>query len=471
MAAPNSTKKPLTAIRINALKPNQTLVDTGANAGLRVICGKKGVKTFFYRFRSPIDNKLKQLSLGFLVVPKDEDLRPALGKKLLTLNSARGILSQLKLQRKSGICPATQAKEDAARAAQANQSKFTISELVEAYLSKKVEDHPRIDTKGILTREIIKGSRSTTKGQKETRRTLENVTKTQFGDRIAQDVTHIDIQNLINGLLAAGTPVQAGRVLNELKLAYNFCIGTPDPKVGVIAENWKHYLPHDTVNPCIQALTFFSDKKIKLSAGKKTRNLNDAEIVTLLKWLPTSKFTPICKHTLWLTLYTGLRSGEVMTARKSDFNLEKGTWFIPQGKGVERTVQLSYQAVNYLKPLIDNPVNVTPFLLPSQRTGLPQQQKQLSEQAWLVKSKGGMPDIPHWTAHDLRRSCRTGLSKLGCPSEVGEAVLGHTKGGIEGVYNLYEYETECKVWLQKWADHIDVLMGKVSNVISISREA
>ena len=429
------------------------------------------IKTFFYRYRSPVDGKLKQISLGFFTAPIYEDLEPVLGKKLLTLNSARSTLANLKLQRKAGVCPATQAKEDAEQASQVSQSKLTIREMVEAYLSKKVEGHPQIDKNGIITGKTIKGSRSTIKGQKETRRTLENVSKTNFGDRIAQDVTHIDIQNLINGLLAAGTPVQAGRVLNELKLAYIFCIGTPDPKVGVIAENWKHYLPHDTVNPCIQALTFFSDKKIKLSAGKKTRNLSDAEIVTLLKWLPASKFTPICKHVLWLVLYTGLRSGEVMTARKSDFNLEKGTWFIPQGKGVERTVQLSYQAVNYLKPLIANPINVTPFLLPSQRTGLPQQQKQLSEQAWLVRSKGEMPDIPHWTAHDLRRTCRTGLSKLGCPSEVGEAVLGHSKRGIEGVYDLNRHESQCKEWLQKWADHIDVLLGVHPNVTSIGSKA
>jgi hypothetical protein len=38
--------------------------------------------------------------------------------------------------------------------------------------------------------------------------------------------------------------------------------------------------------------------------------------------------------------------------------------------------------------------------------------------------------------------------------EVGEAVLGHTKGGVEGIYNLYEYDEECKKWLQVWADYL-----------------
>ena len=95
MAKSDSTKKPLTAIRIKALKPEQTIVDTGANAGLRIICGKKGVKTFFYRYRSPVDAKLKQVALGFFVDPIDEDLEPTLGKKLMGKGDVLGIVLTL----------------------------------------------------------------------------------------------------------------------------------------------------------------------------------------------------------------------------------------------------------------------------------------------------------------------------------------------------------------------------------------
>ena len=71
-----------------------------------------------------------------------------------------------------------------------------------------------------------------------------------------------------------------------------------------------------------------------------------------------------------------------------------------------------------------------------------------------------MLDIPHWTPHDLRRTVRTGLSRLQCPNEVAEAVLGHTRGGVEGTYNLYKYDAECKAWLQKWADYLDLIFQK-----------
>lgn len=69
-----------------------------------------------------------------------------------------------------------------------------------------------------------------------------------------------------------------------------------------------------------------------------------------------------------------------------------------------------------------------------------------------------MLDIPHWTPHDLRRTVRTGLSRLQCPNEIAEAVLGHTRGVVEGIYNLYKYDAECRKWLQVWANYLDGLI-------------
>ena len=69
-----------------------------------------------------------------------------------------------------------------------------------------------------------------------------------------------------------------------------------------------------------------------------------------------------------------------------------------------------------------------------------------------------MIKMAHWTPHDLRRTVRTGLSRMGCSNEVAGAVLGHSSMGIEGTYDLYKFEPECREWLQKWADYLDILM-------------
>ena len=68
------------------------------------------------------------------------------------------------------------------------------------------------------------------------------------------------------------------------------------------------------------------------------------------------------------------------------------------------------------------------------------------------KDSSGIPD---WSAHDLRRTTRTWLSKLRCPSDVAEAILGHAKKGILGTYDLHQYEDEAREWLQLWADKLD----------------
>lgn len=43
--------------------------------------------------------------------------------------------------------------------------------------------------------------------------------------------------------------------------------------------------------------------------------------------------------------------------------------------------------------------------------------------------------------------CVPGYRGFQCPNEVAEAILGHTKGGVEVIYNLYKYDAECKKWL------------------------
>ena len=53
----------------------------------------------------------------------------------------------------------------------------------------------------------------------------------------------------------------------------------------------------------------------------------------------------------------------------------------------------------------------------------------------------GKPMVP-WVIHDLRRSCASGLQKLGFTLTVIDSVLGHTsgtRGGIVGIYNRYSY--------------------------------
>lgn len=65
-----SEKKPLSSHSISVMKPSDgVMADIGENVGLRVRSGKTGVKTFFYRYRSPVTDKLIQMTIGHFRKP------------------------------------------------------------------------------------------------------------------------------------------------------------------------------------------------------------------------------------------------------------------------------------------------------------------------------------------------------------------------------------------------------------------
>ncbi|WP_288453889.1 site-specific integrase [uncultured Enterobacter sp.] len=418
--------KPLSFKAVEMMKPgDKDKADVGENRGLRVSCGATGVKSFFYRYTSPLTGKLAQVKIGNF--PQT------------SLAAARLKLHELKLLRQEGRCPATELKKDKLqRAIEAEQAKIpelTVQGLVELYLTERIEDRKTKDGK------IIPGARKP-KGQAEVRRTLYGDAVKSLGTRNAAEITRQDVINLINGIVARGATVQAGNVLRELSLAYEFAIG-----LGRFDDSFA--------NPALLAKSSLRQTRIKLTNGRGTRVLSEDELAKFLKWLPGSAYTPTIKNVLRLTLWTGCRTGEVCNMAWSDVDLEKGTIYLRETKtGVERYVQLSTQAIDFLSVLR---LNSDKYLFPSTRTRLPIQQKYLTESAWRLRESGQMLDIPSWTPHDLRRTVRTGLSRLQCPNEVAEAILGHTKGGMEGIYNLYKYDSECKRWLQVWANYLETV--------------
>ncbi len=222
--------------------------------------------------------------------------------------------------------------------------------------------------------------------------------------------------------------------------AYEFALG-----LGRFDENFA--------NPALLAKSGMQQTKIKLTSQSGKRVLSEDELTQFLHWLPQSKYP---KNVLLLTLLTGCRTGEVCEMAWENVDLVKGTIHLKDTKtGSERHVQLPSQAIVFIDAMCSTPKN---YLFEAKRTNRPISQHFLNESSNRLRKLDQMIDIPHWTPHDLRRTVRTGLGRLGCPSEVAEAIPGHSRKGIEGTYDLYRYEAECKVWLQKWADYLDTLI-------------
>lgn len=84
----------------------------------------------------------------------------------------------------------------------------------------------------------------------------------------------------------------------------------------------------------------------------------------------------------------------------------------------------------------------------------------------------GEPALPAWRLHDLRRTCRTGMSKLGIRLEVAEAVVNHKSGtqrGDVGTYDRHDYEVEKRDALNQWATRIATIIA--DNVTLLPKRA
>jgi integrase len=76
--------------------------------------------------------------------------------------------------------------------------------------------------------------------------------------------------------------------------------------------------------------------------------------------------------------------------------------------------------------------------------------------------------IAAWTFHDLRRTGRTGLGKLGVPPHVAELVINHVKGGVEAIYDRHKYQPEIRQALALWAEHVLALVeGRENKVVTL----
>ena len=441
----NKKKVALSARAIDKMKAGDAdKSDIGEYTGLRVVCGKTGLKSFVYRYRSPVDNSLKKITLG--------------NYPNMSLAEARIELQKLKLLRSQGICPVSQRKEEKALNKQkkeeptAHIKTLTLKDVVDLYLTEVIEDRAIVDQRTGV-KKIVDGSRNL-KGQQETRRTLYADAVKELGHKQADRIVRKDIVELIKRIIDRGAQVQAVRVLSELISAYDYAIGLD-------------YFSESFANPALLAKSSLKQTRIKLTSNKRTRVLSDSELRHVLSWLPESGFSTHHKSILMIALWTGTRTGEICSAEWKSIDFDKATWHLKATKnGTERFVQLSKQCLNHLKAL---PSLNSLYLFPSFRTGKPIAQKTLTEVKWLLKGEGRAKnhnfqphqlwpkDMEDWNPHDLRRTLRTNLSRLGCPADIAEAVLGHSKKGIEGTYNLHTYERECAEWLQKWADHLDAL--------------
>jgi integrase len=158
-----------------------------------------------------------------------------------------------------------------------------------------------------------------------------------------------------------------------------------------------------------------------------------------------------------LLMLTGCRESEICSARWSWYDAKAATLLIPPEhykSGKDFLVALPQAATATLNGLTR--FNGGDFMLTTTNgekaiAGVARKTLNLlhekAEKILDVRMK-------RFSLHDLRRTVRTHLSRLGVSEVVAELVLGHALKGLQARYNVYGFAQEKRDALEKWAQEL-----------------
>ncbi len=208
----------------------------------------------------------------------------------------------------------------------------------------------------------------------------------------------------------------------------------------------------------------------RVKKSEMGRALSDVEICTI--WQTADTKTSFGRLVRFLIL-TGCRRNEGAKllwdmVDLDECRIEMPATFTKQARG--HTVYVSDELAKMLVPLKENRV-VSDFVFPSPRTGGPMSGwSKIMDPGDKRTAGGSKPGAPgfvircgvQFTFHDLRRTFRTGLSRLNVDTEIAELALGHARSDLEARYNRDDCEAGLRSAFQTWGQHVDriVTLGK-----------
>jgi integrase len=214
-------------------------------------------------------------------------------------------------------------------------------------------------------------------------------------------------------------------------------------------------------NPCaVLKLRAILGKKKSVRTGT---TLSEDQLRDVLAKLPTIGARNALA--VKIILATCVRKVEMRLARTEHVDLEAAAWRIPEenaknGKAI--VIPLAPVVVGWFRELVAL-ARGNAWLMPGQSSANPISQNTLNEA--IKRLKGAT----RFTPHDLRRTARTHLGKLGVDIITAEKCLNHTLGGLVDVYDRGDYLEERRSALEKWADFLVRCEQPADKVISLRK--
>jgi integrase len=254
-----------------------------------------------------------------------------------------------------------------------------------------------------------------------------------WGGRSIHEISKRDVVEVVAAIEQRGAPVAANKALKATKTFLRWCVGR-----AVLDQSPAEGIP------------------LPAKEVARDRVLNDQELAQII--LAARKMDGSYGGIVELLALTGQRREEVARMKWDELDLVKRVWTLPKSRtknAKEHLVQLSEQAIAVLKradkkgPLVFSVLGTKPF------------QKFSKAKRRLDQLSG----VTGWRLHDLRRTCVSGMARLGISPHVADKILNHQAGTISGVaavYQRHDFLAERRAALDLWGAHVGRVLTEMS---------
>ena len=245
------------------------------------------------------------------------------------------------------------------------------------------------------------------------------------------EISKRDVVEVISAIEQRGAPIAANKTLKSLRTFLRWCVGR-----AVLDQSPAEGVP------------------LPAKEVARDRVLDDQELAHVI--LAARKMGGPYGGIVELLALAGQRREEVAGLTWQELDLQQRIWTIPKSRtknGKAHVVHLSDQAVGVLKradqngPLVFSLLGTKPF-------------QEFSRAKSLLDELSG---VSEWRLHDLRRTCVSGMARLGVAPHVADKILNHQAGTISGVaavYQRHEFIAERRAAMDLWGAHIGELLAE-----------
>jgi integrase len=317
----------------------------------------------------------------------------------VTLHQARVAAQKVFAAKLEGRDPAAE-KREARRRVAADR----VEDLLETFVAQRLSQNRSGGEIGRLLRREV--------GKSWTGRSIHEISKR-------------DVVELIATIEQRGTPVAANKALKSVKTFLRWCVGR-----AVLDQSPAEGVP-------------LPSKEVA-----RDRVLDDNELAHII--LATRKIGGPYGGIVELLALTGQRREEVARLQWAELDLAQRVWTLPKSRtknAKAHVVHLSQQSVAVLTRT-DQP---GPYVFSLLGT------KPFQEFSRAKRRLDLLSGVTGWRLHDLRRTCVSGMARLGIAPHIADKILNHQSGTISGVaavYQRHEFLSERQEALERWGIHI-----------------